>query len=300
MSESLFEQLRSSQGIFESLPPRQARCVVCWQISRATQFTRDHVPPKAVAELSGEDTQIILTCKTCNNEFGSKYQNHLKEYLRYQQFIQRGVGNNFRGDVSILGVGKQKAEITWGNNLLFIAGVPRASNPTEIESINQYLSQEPVNLQVYLTHCFHNPRRAAVALLHCAYSQAILSLGVQYAYSRAGEQLRSMFDSVSCEEIQNYVLAPVVTSVRTLTKGDPFVWQLTKPRSLQALWVKIANNVVVLPLPTHGTAVYRRYWRKSSSVVSHLGLQPRIRLMSLSALDSSSKTRLRQLNREEP
>ena len=52
--------------------------------SMETEMTIEHVPPQVAGRLIGERRIRTLTCKRCNNTFGSKYQADLKLFLRCQ------------------------------------------------------------------------------------------------------------------------------------------------------------------------------------------------------------------------
>jgi hypothetical protein len=155
-------------------------------------ITREHIPPK---KLGG--SVKTLTCKNCNNGAGSILDKELLTSLGYERFFTGETDEvvdvkYYMNDNSDLFLNAEFSFSDNGNWQLF--GVPDRSNPKDLITINQLISDQGIN-EITIEFSMHKSHHPHVALLRIAYLWAFSVLGYFYisqpALSKIREQIRN-------------------------------------------------------------------------------------------------------------
>lgn len=233
------------------------------------------MPPKSVAKLTGEKCLTILTCKRCNSRMGTKCQNDLKRFLIHQLHTYGKYDKAIPGMVAFEKAPPLRSNIIWIPQRIQMIGVPKANNPEyvqrEIGILDQLVEQKSTNWKftVELNYGYKLPA-VSLACLHAAYLVATISTGYHYAYSKAGEQLRKLLSGNTQNMSQTCLIEPLEIGVG----GKPWIAEITSPTELRCLWVKVAGNIVILPLPDdEGLSCYQAWQQVCDK--THFGMQPR-------------------------
>ena len=276
----LFKFINAQQLKFEPSLEENIYCPVCWKQfgpdSIESQLSSEHVPPTSAAKLIGEKGFETLTCKQCNNGYGTEYQNDLKHFLIHQLWQSGDYDGEIPGEVTVPGSSALKCNIIWNNKGIQIIGVPKANNPLVTkghESILNSLVQTKTPDWSFHLEGNLGYRRAKVwnAYLHAAYLMANIRTGCMYSFSSAGIALRKLIVEESCSQLGACIIP---TEIRA-SDGSPWVAEIVEPSDLRSLWIKVAGNVVILPQPGNiELSTLYEAWQQASKVTD-FGLLPR-------------------------
>lgn len=278
--QRLFKSINAKQLKFDPSIGGNIYCPVCWKqfepASIESQLSVEHVPPASAAKLIGEKSFETLTCKQCNNAYGTKYQNDLKYFLIHQLWQSGKYDGKIPGKVAIPGSSALKCNVIWNREGIQIIGVPKANNPliTErhISILNRLAETKTSDWGIHLEGNL-GYRRANVhnAYLHAAYLVANIRTGCMYSFSNAGIALRKLFIEKNCSQLGACIIPTEIMGIDT----TPWIARVEEPSDLRCLWIKVAGNIVVLSQPdnTELTALYEAWQQKSKS--TDFGLLPR-------------------------
>ena len=278
ISASHFERERRLQLRFERVLDGRLRCPVCWKLRTRAEFTREHVPPKAVHRMTGERyVRGLVTCEKCNNTIGAQAQNDLLGLLRFQRFVHRA-GDYVAGELTSPGVnGTMRVKVRWAlGGKVSIVGIPEQNNPVVVQQMTAAITGgRKATLEI--THRFHYPERALRGVIHAAYLVLVARTQYRYAYAPAGKFSRSLLDGEPTSAA-NYCLA-----ARTLPVGGPVaVARLERPKRLAGYLVKVAGQLIPMPFEgTSGRKYYERWWKYAHVDRYRSVLVPHVRSLKL-------------------
>ena len=140
MMNSLFRKLNAKLRLLDTSVGNNIRCPLCWQLfapdTLQSSLSVEHVPPIATARLIKEIPSKTLTCKRCNHTYGSRYHNHLKNFLVFQ-LHQAGKWNKpIRGTINSSdgGLIPLKSNIVLTQKNLKVVCVPKANSPSATQN----------------------------------------------------------------------------------------------------------------------------------------------------------------------
>ena len=89
MDNGLFKQINAKMLKFDSSLGESIYCPVCWQKfgpdDIESKLSLEHIPSASASKLIKEKSLFTLTCKNCNNSYGTKYQNESAEKSLFKQ-----------------------------------------------------------------------------------------------------------------------------------------------------------------------------------------------------------------------
>ena len=264
----LFAELRTRESRLETLPADVARCLACWELKLKEDFSREHIPPQAVELLTGEGfVPDLLTCKACNSSAGKDGQDDLKKLIQFQKWSAGNYDDRLPAELTFIQRGRKlRANVTWTTGRIYMVGVPKANNPDDTQDLSDHPLEDGETWEV--SGVFHNPQKAAWALLHSAYLLLVARSEYRYAYRPAGAAIRRLLTSPDLMAIQNYCF-PATELPIPCPVG---VVSLQEPKGLSCYIVKIAGQFMLMPLENDDVELYEKWWWNSS--VTKLTLRP--------------------------
>lgn len=164
----------------EPSPDNLFLCPICFkyfpeEAVDANLISLEHVPPKAVG-----GKVRTLTCRTCNNEAGTRLDSKLQKHLNFIEFddnipkTELEIKYSLNDSVFLPATLSQSPE---GN--LIIAGQPHRSNPKDLERIMQNPPQN-ANQMTFRLQIPTYERHSRAAILRIAYLYAFSVLGYSF------------------------------------------------------------------------------------------------------------------------
>ncbi len=204
----------------------------------------EHVPPKALG--GGE---LVLTCRKCNNDTGSKFDAEAHRQQRLRQFLS---GQSEHPQTAAFTVGDLTTRVEMyltGQTGMFLVGVPKINNPADMDLLDKHMRtlagtrssdfRFTVSPQLRYRH-----DRARVSWIRTAYLAAFALLGWKYILQPA------------LQPIREHLLNPSAVTLPLLSMYDPNgdpdrreLWAIRRPiehRSLLIIW---GRHGVFLPVP---------------------------------------------------
>jgi len=272
--------MNASQMKFDSFIGENIYCPICWnQFEPAdieSRLSVEHVPSTSSAKLIGEKSFETLTCKQCNNAYGSKYQKDLKHFLIHQLWQAGKFDGKIPGKVTIPGSSALNCNIIWNKKGIQIIGVPKANNPLIIDShmsmLNKLVEKGTSDWSFHLEENLgYNRTNVYNAYLHAAYLMVNIRTGSMYSFSNAGTTFRKLFLERNCSQLGACVIPTEILGV----KSTSWTAEIEEPNDLRCLWIKVAGNIVIFPQPdnTQFTALYNAWQQVSKS--TDFGLLPK-------------------------
>lgn len=150
-------------------------------------LTLEHNPPKT---LGGKKTQI-LTCKKCNNSFGTDYDNLVRRLLVTESFLMNDTQMPIETNVKI-DDHQVSSLITKKTGAIFIQPVTK-SNPRAIEYLNRQINK---NVPVRISPNLNAPdwKDYSFGLLKMAYLKAFELFGYFFADLGNGMNMRDVLN----------------------------------------------------------------------------------------------------------
>ncbi|WP_456459244.1 hypothetical protein [Reichenbachiella sp.] len=157
--------------------------------SKERRLTLEDVPPK---KLGGKP--LILTCNTCNNQSGTKYDSHLLNQTRAENFLRRKEGGQkevviqINNKSKIKGIAKNLPNDTLGIHFI------NKSNPMAQPDID-HLFKNWNSGQFKLDIKGGNPKLFNIAKLRIAYLLAFAKFGYGYIMNWQTQIIRSQLSN---------------------------------------------------------------------------------------------------------
>ncbi len=195
--ELLFNRFRQSQ--FDSgLPCDNGSliCPVCWKPQQLSEFTLEHIVPKAVG-----GRRTTLTCRICNNQQGKELDVHLVKYHQVHEAL-----NGFGAIPSQLTVNERNVTVnvtaTTEPKQISMQVVGRASHPSHISGLHDDLQDGKADELVLRMNLGYNKNRMQTALLRSGF----LSLFHRFGYSYVTRPL--------AQRVRERIVDPTLTTFR--------------------------------------------------------------------------------------
>jgi HNH endonuclease len=208
------------------------------------ELTIEHVPPKALG--GGE---LVLTCRKCNNDTGSKFDAEVHKQQRLWQFLS---GQSERPETATFTVDgittRVEMHVTGQTGMLFI-GVPEINNPADVELTDEHMRMLSETRSKDFRFAVsprvkYLPDRARVSWIRTAYLAAFAFFGWKYILQPTLQPIR--------EQLMN----PSAVTLPSLSMYDPNgnpgrreLWVVKEPAEHRSLLVISGRHGVFLPLP---------------------------------------------------
>lgn len=231
-------------------------CPICLNyfaraVNLAEYVSVEHIIPKTLA---GRVT--TLTCRRCNNTAGTELESHLVQRVRLEgrtKPFTAGVefsGTSFRAEVHL----PESA-----NDALKMYGIPKQSDPREIDQFTKLLSDgvwDGQTLKLNLEGGYV-PARSDAALVRSAYLLMFRLFGYRYIYDKSAAYIRKMI----MEPLAN--IAPrngILWRVPVQPPSSIGISIVTKPKRLRSFMIFLTldeyqNHVSAIALPSPGTGM---------------------------------------------
>jgi hypothetical protein len=276
MRERLFNQLSAKLAAFEPHLGSGILCPVCWRrfnldSAKTGELSIDHVPPSAVSRLLGERAFQTLVCKSCNNTAGSQYQNDLKQFVVAQLHWVGKYAHPIRGTITLEGTSPLRSNIIWTPDKVQVIGVPKANKRSTVRQHTDALNtiSDGSTVKLSLRYDFM-PSKAWAACLYTAYLLVYILSDGYYSFTKAGIGLRKLINAASLDQLGACVIEPQTVGVG----GRPWIVKITDPPDLRCTWVKVAGNIVIMPMDNDEELRCYAAWQ-SICDNSRFGLKPR-------------------------
>jgi hypothetical protein len=208
------------------------------------ELTVEHVPPKA---LGGHE--LVLTCRTCNNHAGSKFDAEADKQRRLWQFLS---GHSEHPETAAFTLGDITTRVEMhadGRAGMLLIGVPQINNPADMDLMEQHMRMlsETRNTDfsfTVTTRLRYFPDRARVSWIRTAYLAAFALFGWRYILQPTLQPIRDQLKNPSA------VTLPLLSTYNP--DGDPGrheLWVIKQPSDHQSLLAISGRHGVFLPLP---------------------------------------------------
>jgi hypothetical protein len=281
--EEIFRRLNAQLVRLDETVGNNIRCPLCWQLFKLTDIEStlsiEHVPPSATTRLIKEISFKTLTCKRCNHTYGSKYHSQLKNFLifqlhqngKYDKPIKGKLRNIPDNDLASL---NSNIVLTPKQILINIAPTPGANAPSWVQdNISKWnkIVEEGITDWSFQTTLDYECSLSVVwpAYLQVAYLMMYILSDCWYAFTPAGIKIRESLIKGDINEVGPCVINPNVIGVG----GKPWIARISEPAELRCFWVKLAGNIVILPLPEDDQFSCFKAWQQVSSR-TNFGLSP--------------------------
>lgn len=209
------------------------------------QLTVEHAPPGA---LGGKD--LVLTCKDCNSDQGSKFDG---EAVKQQEFGQFFSGQSARSEIAKFTLDGITAgvrmRVTGPAGMLFEFVPDKITNPADMERMVDHMRMlgETRGTDFRFTvepRLRYFPERARVSWIRTAYLVAFALFGWKYILQPALQPIRDQLANPST------VTLPLLSMyIPDIDIGRHEVWVVKTPAEHQSLLVIWGGHGVFLPLP---------------------------------------------------
>lgn len=277
---TIFHELNNKLRRLDATIGSDIKCPFCWQsfnLNDLSSLTIEHVPPVAAAKLINEEPLRTLTCKGCNNTYGTKYQRDIKHFLICQLHQHGKYDKPIRGIISMPdgNLAPLRSNIVLTRDKISVVGVPKANAPfvtrEHISAWNETANKKVAGwrFSVTLDYGFKSTL-AWSAYLHAAYLLAFILTNCHYAFTKAGVELRRLLTQGKTEQVGPCIITPPTIGLG----GRIWIAEVSEPDKLKCLWLKVLGNIVILPLPDDGKLSCYKAWQKVSQHTI-FGLLPR-------------------------
>ena len=287
----LFKQINACMLRYDTFLGENIFCPVCWQkFSQAdieSNLSIEHVASTSASKLVKEKNLFTLTCKNCNNTYGTRYQNDLKHFLIHQLWEQGKYDGQFSAEVSIEGSPPLICNLEWNpkdeNKPIKIIGVPKANNKLiseeHVKILENYVGTQGRGPHFNFNFNFgYKQMNIWSAYIHLAYLTACIKTEYLYAFSNAGRLIRQLLERNTFSTIGWCIIPPQIVDIESW----PWLAIVRNPNELSCLWVKVAGNIVIMPnSDTEDIATLYKNWQEVSDI-TNFGISPKNVPLSLS------------------
>ncbi|MEA2096513.1 MAG: HNH endonuclease [Candidatus Cloacimonadota bacterium] len=231
-------------------------CPICGNLFdrnsiQSKRLTAEDVPPKSIG-----GRQMILTCKRCNNDLGSKLDSQIKNYqnfIKSVKTISTGKGHlTHKVKYQVNGY-EANAICKMNNSKININFQKKINNPINITRINEFLESQTKSenngfeFNISPNSRFHI-RYFDIALLKNAYLIIFAKLGYTYIFHENYKIIRNQIINYDKKILKNFV-------IRLNNDYNGFNLFISKS-PFKAILVQINNALVVLPTITSKNDLY--------------------------------------------
>jgi len=208
------------------------------------QLSVEHVPPEA---LGGDE--LVLTCRRCNNDAGSKFDAEAHKQQRLWQFLS---GQSQQAETATFTVGDITTRVEMhvtGHTGMFLMGLPKINNPAGLVRMEEHMRMlsetRSTDFRFTVTpRLKYFPDRARVSWIRTAYLAAFALFGWKYIMQPALQPIREQLMNPST------ITLPLLSMYDP--KGDPDrheLWAIKQPTEQRSLLVISGRHGVFLPVP---------------------------------------------------
>ena len=204
------------------------------------QLTVEHVPPEA---LGGKE--LVLTCKDCNNEQGSKFDG---QAVKQQQFARLFSGQSTKPETArftVDGIASGVEMYVTGQGSMLLTFPDKITNPAMADHMHMLAETRSTDFRFTVeSRLRYFPDHARVSWIRTAYLTAFALFGWKYILQQKLQPIR--------EQLAN----PTAVTLPLLNTYDPGrdpgrheVWIVKEPAEHRSLLVVRGEHGVFLPLP---------------------------------------------------
>lgn len=214
-------------------------------------LTIDDVPPKSIG-----GKPLVLTCKSCNNDLGSKLDSQIKNYQDFVESVKTistGKGQIINKVKYQVNGQEANAICRMNNSEISLNFLKKINNPKNIINIIDFLDSQTISenrdfkFSISPNVRFHI-RYFDIALLKTAYLIIFAKLGYTYIFHNNYKIIRNQIINFDKEIMKNFIvrLNDNIKGFNIFISKSPF----------KAILVQINNAVVVLPTITSTNDFY--------------------------------------------
>lgn len=203
----------------------------CLNPKIANPLTIEHIPPESVG-----GKEVVLTCKKCNNNHGSKFDSHLMEKLNFKKIALLKPGTKrknvkYKIDDEIFSNGNLFVDDS--GKLNFVLDESR-TNPKYHEDIIEIVTGKRGDAKVEFSTLTYNENRAKISILRAAYLKAFKELGYAFIFNSNSDIPRRqiLFGDLSAEPVKGVYVSSSNSCICGLSV-------INKPSSLQGYVVGV-------------------------------------------------------------
>jgi len=208
------------------------------------ELTVEHVPPKA---LGGHE--LVLTCRTCNNHAGSKFDAEARKQERLWEFLS---GQSEHPETAAFTLGDITTRVEMhvtGRTGMLLMGVPKINNPADMDLMEQYMRMlsETRSTDFSFTatpQLRYFPDRARISWIRTAYLAAFALFGWKYVLQPVLQPVRDQLMNPA-----DVTLPLLSTYSPDGDLGRHELWIIKQPAEHQSLLTISGRHGVFLPLP---------------------------------------------------
>lgn len=155
-----------------------------------SNLTIEHIPPQSVGA-----KEIVLTCKSCNNEHGSKLDSQFHRKLEVEKFFNLTPGEKMKAEFmvneNVNTRGYFKLNENGGVDILFDG---KRTNPKFEKQLIDFVENNSSKQSVSINFKLYNKQMARLSLLRAAYLWAFCKLGYAFIFSKGAERIRRLIN----------------------------------------------------------------------------------------------------------
>ena len=187
------------------------RCPICLVVFGVDALKEEKLSLEHPISRKVGGRMVTITCRSCNNEQGSKFDKHVVEAAKSRDALA-GYGN-VRSSVSI-GSAKFEADLAWKSDPAdtnVITVISKASHPNQVQAAMDHLrsGEREVKLSISLGH---NPNKLSLGVMRAAYLGLFIHYGYAYAQSPSVEVVRRQ---ITGEDAPSPYLEKIVLQIPT-------------------------------------------------------------------------------------
>jgi len=215
------------------------------------KLTAEDVPPISIG-----GKKLVLTCKKCNNDLGSKLDSQIKnhqDFVKSVKTISTGKGHLTQKVKYQVNGHELNAICIINNSEIKINFHKKINNPINVTSINEFLESQTKSenngfkFSISPNSRFHM-RYFDIALLKNAYLTIFAKLGYTYIFHENYKIIRNQIINYDKEILKNFI-------IRLNNDYEGFNLFISKS-PFKAILVQINNALVVLPTITSKNDLY--------------------------------------------
>lgn len=235
---------------FEHLLPTDEDWYLCplclttlFSVDALDELSVEHVPPAACGGRG-----LVLTCRRCNTDHGSKFDAEADKQHRLRQLLSGQSLRPERAALTIDGI-TLRGDVRIGEDVVF-AGIPQMNHSVEAQRLEDHmrtLSEAGItdkSFTVSLPRITYSPNHARVSWIRTAYLAAFALFGWKYILQKTLQPIR--------EQLVNplTVTLPLLSTYQPAGHPDRRqIWIVERPKEHQSLCVEWDRHRVFLPAP---------------------------------------------------
>jgi len=214
------------------------------------ELTVEHVPP---AKLGG--SELVLTCKQCNNRDGGKFDGQAHREDRLRRLLSGQAERPETVTFAVDGVGTRVEMRTAGPTGMLFLPVLGINNPADEARMEEHMRElsasRSTDFHVTITpQVTYSPDHARISWVRAGYLAAFALFGWRYILRPTLQPIR--------DQLMNPSAVTLPSLSMYVPDGDPDrreIWIIKKPVERQSLLVMAGQHGIFLPLPNDGRSL---------------------------------------------